>query len=86
MPDVVVGWLCSLLRTLGGNFGWDILYLGIYGIYTSIWDVLAPRGKWEGAGERLRMGSRSPAFPIKQAVPVQLGLAFGCIRQRFSVG
>jgi len=34
-------------------------------------------------GERLRMGSRCLAFPIKQAVPVRLGLAFVCIWQRF---
>jgi hypothetical protein len=76
----------SLLGSLRGNLGREILYLGAAGVETPIWDVLAPRGKREGAGERLRMGSRSPAFPIKQAVPVVLGLAFGYIWQRFWVG
>ena len=86
MPDVAVRWLCSLLSTLGGNLGWDILYLGPAGVDTPIWDVLAPRGKQEGVGEHLRMSSRCPAFLIKQAVPVQLGLAFGCIWQWLWVG
>jgi hypothetical protein len=49
MPDVAGGWVCSLLRTLGGNLGRDMLYLGIYGLYTPIWDVLALKGKQEGA-------------------------------------
>jgi hypothetical protein len=64
MPDVVGGWLCSLLRTLGGNFGRDILYLGIYGLYRSIWDVLAPEGEQEGAKKRLRMRSGSPGSQL----------------------
>jgi hypothetical protein len=52
MPDVVGGWLRLLLRTMGGNFGWDNLYLGIYGLHAPIWDVLAPEGEQEGAKKR----------------------------------
>jgi hypothetical protein len=37
---------------------------------------LAPEGEREGAGERLRTGSRSPGYPIGQAVPVGLGFSF----------
>jgi hypothetical protein len=32
------------------------------------------------------MGSRSPAFQIKQAVPVRLGLAFGAFGSGFGWG
>jgi hypothetical protein len=46
MPDVVGGWLCSLLGMSGGKLGWD---MGISGLDTPIWDVLAPEGKREGA-------------------------------------
>jgi hypothetical protein len=59
MLDVVGGWLCSLLHMMGGNFGWDNLYLGIYRSCTPIWDVLAPEGEQEGAKKCLRMCSRS---------------------------
>jgi hypothetical protein len=64
MPEVAVGWLRSLLRTLGGNLGRDILNLGVAGLDTPIWDVLAPEGKQEEVGGRLRMGSRSPASQL----------------------
>ena len=73
MPDVAGGWLRSLLRTLGGILGWEILYLGVAGLDTPIWDVLALQGEEEEALNRLRTGSISPGFPIRQAVP--LGLA-----------
>jgi len=77
MPDVVDGWLCSLLRTLGGNFGWDILYLGIYGLYTSIWDVLAPEGEQEGAKKRSTTRPRSPGSQLgKRCQLGLLGLSF----------
>jgi hypothetical protein len=77
MPDVAGGWLRSLLRTLGGIFGREISYLGVAGLDTPIWDVLAPQGVQERALNRLTTGSRSPAFPIRQAVPAGLvGLGF----------
>ena len=38
-----------LLHTLGGNLGQNILYLGIYGLYTFIWDVLVLKGKQKRA-------------------------------------
>ena len=58
---------------MGGNFGQDILYLGVAGLNTPIWDVLVLEGEQEEALNRLRMGSISLGFPIRQAVP--LGLA-----------
>ena len=77
MPDVAGRWLCSLLRTLGGIFGWEILYLGVAGLDTPIWDVLVPQGEQERVLNRLTMRPRSPAFPIRQVVPVGLlGLGF----------
>jgi hypothetical protein len=66
----------SLLGSLGGNLGREITYLGAAGVDTPIWDVLAPWGKREGAGERLRTGSRSPGYPIRQVVPIGLGYSF----------
>ena len=72
MPDVAVGWLRSLLRTLGENLGRAILHLGVAGLITPIWDVLAPEGEQEEALNRLRTGSISPCFPIRQAVPLGL--------------
>jgi hypothetical protein len=45
MPDVAGGWLRSLLRTLGGIFGREILHLGVAELDTPIWDVLAPQGE-----------------------------------------
>jgi hypothetical protein len=43
---------------------------------TPIWDVLAPEGMREGAGEHLTTGARSRTFPIRQAVPVGLAQGF----------
>jgi len=79
MPDVAGGWLRSLLRTLGGIFGREISYLGVAGLVTPIWDVLAPQGEQEQVLNRLTTRPRSPAFPIRQAVPVGLaGARFCC--------
>jgi hypothetical protein len=66
----------SLLGSLGGNLGREISYLGAAGVDKPIWDVLAPWGKREGAGKRLRTGSRSPGYPIRQVVLVGLGFSF----------
>jgi hypothetical protein len=62
----------------GGDFGRDILYLGVAGLDTPIWDVLAPEGEQEEALNHLRMGSISPGFPIRQAVPLGLAWARFC--------
>jgi len=76
MPDVAGRWLHLLLRTLGGIFGGDISYLGVAGLDTSIWDVLVPQGEQEQALNYSTMCCRSPAFQIRQAVPV--GAQFCC--------
>jgi hypothetical protein len=84
MPDVAGGWLRSLLRTLGGIFGREMLYLGVAGLDTPIWDVLAPQGEQERALNHLTMCSRSPAFLIRQVVPVGLGWAQFCCWARWA--
>ena len=65
MPDVAGGWLCSLLRTLGGIFGQEISYLGVAGLVTPIWDVLALQGEREEAGERLHGAKFENYIPIR---------------------
>jgi len=67
-----------VLCTLGGIFGREISYLGVAGLDIPIWDVLAPQGEQEQALNRLTMRPRSPAFPIRQAVPVGLAGAWFC--------
>ena len=87
MSDVVGGWLYSLLHTLGGDFRRDILYLGIYALYTSIWDVLAPEGEQEGAQKRSTTRPRSPGSQLgKRCQLGLLGLGFapGLVLLRFS--
>jgi hypothetical protein len=84
MPDVAGGWLRSLLRMLGGILGREILYLGVAGLDTPIWDVLALQGEEEEALNRLRMGSISPGFPIRQAVPLGLARAWFCCWARWA--
>jgi hypothetical protein len=84
MPDVAVGWLRSLLRMLGGIFGREISYLGVAGLVTPIWDVLAPQGEQERALNHLRTCSRSLAFPIRKAVPVVLDQAQFCCWARWA--
>jgi hypothetical protein len=64
MPDVAGGWLRSLLGALGGISGGKLYILGVAGLDTPIWDVLAPEGKREEAEGRLRTGSRSPASQL----------------------
>jgi len=75
MPDVVLGWFCSLLSTLGGIFAWEISYLGVEWLITPIWDVLAPQREQEWVLNHLTMRPRSPAFQIRQAVPVGIAQA-----------
>jgi hypothetical protein len=64
MPDVAGGGLHSLLGALGGISGGKLYILGVAGLDTPIWDVLAPEGKREEAEGCLRMGSRSPASQL----------------------
>ena len=88
MPDVAGGWLRSLLRTLGGIFGREISYLGVAGLDTPIWDVLAPQEEQEQALNHLTTRPRSPAFQIRQLVPVGLALALfaaGLVGHGFSL-
>ena len=68
----------------GGDFGWDILYLGVVELDTPISDVLAPEGEQEEVPNRLRMGSISPCFPIRQAVPLGLAWARFCCWARWA--
>jgi len=82
MPDVAGGWLCSLLLTLGGILGREISYLA--GLITPIWDVLVPQGEQEQVLNRLTMRPRSPAFQIRQVVPV--GLCSGSVLLLGSLG
>jgi hypothetical protein len=84
MPDVAGGWLHSLLRTLGGILGREILYLGVAGLDTPIWDVLVLQGEEEEVLNRLRTGSISPGFPIRQAVPLGLAQAWFCCWARWA--
>jgi hypothetical protein len=84
MPEVAVGWLRSLLHTLGAHFGRDNLYLDVAGLDTPIWDVLAPQGEQEQALNRLQTGSRSPGFPIWKLVPVRLAQAQDCCWARWA--
>jgi len=90
MPDVAGRWLRSLLCTLGGIFGREISYLGVAGLDTPIWDVLARQGEQERVLNRLTTRPRSPAFQIRQVVPAGLlgvsfaaglvGLGFSCFK------
>ena len=50
MPEIMVGW-CA--RCWGAIRGGKFYILGVAGLYTPIWDVLAPQGERVGAGERL---------------------------------
>jgi hypothetical protein len=84
MPEAVVGW-CARCWARWGGIGGGKFYIWermIY--YTPIWDVLAPEEKREGALNRLRTRSRSPAFLIKQAVPVGLPQAQFCCWARWA--
>jgi len=78
MPDVVGGWLCSLLGTLGGISGGKFYILGVAGFITPIWDVLAPQGERDEAGQRLWGAKLINSFPIRQPVPVGLARARFC--------
>ena len=50
MPEIVVGW-CA--RCWGAIWGGRFYILGVTGLDTPIWDVLAPQGERVGAGEHL---------------------------------
>jgi len=50
MPEVVVGWCSHYWAHWGGR---KLYILGVAGYVTPIWDVLAPEGEWEEAGEHI---------------------------------
>ena len=50
MPEMVVGWCTHCWAAIGGG---KLYILGVAGLVTPIWDVLAPQGERVGAGERL---------------------------------
>jgi hypothetical protein len=70
--------VCSLLGALGGILGGKFYIWGIVGYNKPIWDVLVLEGEQEEALNRLGMGSISPGFPIRQAVPLGLARAQNC--------
>jgi hypothetical protein len=78
MPEVVVGWVRSLLGSLGGNLGRKFYISAVAGHNTPIWDVLALQGEREEAGEHLYGAKLINFFPIRQAVPVGLAWARIC--------
>ena len=53
MPDVVGGWVRSLLGTLGAIWGAKLYIWGVAGYDIPIWDVLTPEGEQEEAGEHI---------------------------------
>ena len=71
MPKAVVGW-CA-------HWGGGKLYiLGVVGYITPIWDVFAPEGEREEAGEHLHGPKLINFFPIRQLVPMGLAWAWIC--------
>jgi hypothetical protein len=84
MPEVAGGWSRSLLGALGGISGAKLYIWGVAGYDTPIWDVLAPEGEQEEALNRLRTGSISPGFPIRQVVPVGPARARICCWARWA--
>jgi hypothetical protein len=68
----------------GGISGGKFYIWGIVGYNKPIWDVLALEGVQEEALNRLRTGSISPGFPIRQAVPLGLAQAQNCCWARWA--
>jgi len=65
----------SLLGLLGGR---KLYILGVAGFITPIWDVLAPKGEWEEAGEHIYSAKTNQIFSQlgKQCQLALLGLGF----------
>jgi hypothetical protein len=72
MPDVAGGWVHSLLRTLGGNFGRDMLYLGIWVIHTHL-GCFDAQGEVGGGAMEFAMRSRSPGSQLGKQCQLDLG-------------
>ena len=80
---VINHWLSRRFLTVGFIWRGFWVGIGIILIELLIWDVFGCERGGDGVGEHLEMCSRSPAFPIRQLVPVGLGLAIGRISWRF---
>jgi hypothetical protein len=78
MPDVAGGWVRLLLGALGGKSGAKFYIWGVAGYNKPIWDVLAPEGEREEAGEHIDSPKLIKFFPIRQVVPVGLAQASFC--------
>jgi hypothetical protein len=84
MPEMVVGWCTRCWGAIGGG----IFYiLGVAGLDTPIWDVLAPQGERVGAGEHVygaRFVELSQLGKRCQLALLRLGFALGLVRLGFS--
>jgi hypothetical protein len=63
MPDVAGGWLRSLLGALGGDFGRDILYLGVAGYSYTHLGCFGARGGAGGGAKSLENGFHQSGLP-----------------------
>ena len=78
MPDVAGGWVRSLLGTLGGEFGQEILYLGRNDTLHTHLGYFGVSGRAGGSGRGFDNAYHQSVFPIRQAVPVGLARARFC--------
>ena len=86
MPEIGVGWCACGWWVIGGG---KSCILGVAGLYTPIWDVLAPQGERVGAGEPLcgdRFVELSQLGKRCQLGLLRLSFAPGRICGRFWIG
>ena len=84
MPEIVVGHCTHCWAAIGGG---RFYILGVTGLYTPIWDVLAPQGERVGAGECLcgdRFVELSKLGNRCQLDLLRLGFATGLVGLGFS--